>query len=96
MSERTYHITVTGDTGPFKTNQVLTKASDVAKYYRLSVNEYLASPTTLTDQQILEVVNLTQGDDMDAECERVENLATKAMNIHEDRKARHQRALSAA
>lgn len=64
-------FTVTGDIGAFTAGQVLTDEANVATYYRTVANEGADRPTKLTDKDILAIVLSVEGDNEDAEMERV-------------------------
>lgn len=63
--------TVTGDIGVFKGGDVLTSRKLIADYYRTATNEGADAETKLTDEQILALVDKIDGDNEDAEVERV-------------------------
>lgn len=80
-------VTVSGDLGNFKQGEVLTDRSQIAAYYRLSVNEGAGKDTNLSDAQILSIidrVNVSECgeedyDDIDVlRTDALENRATAA------------------
>lgn len=64
--------TVTGDLGSFKTGQVLKREKEIIAYHRAVLDEGADKPSDLSDEVILACVEKIEGDNEDAELQRIE------------------------
>jgi hypothetical protein len=71
-------VIVSGELGRFTSGQVLTDRNEIAEYYRLSVNEGADEKTTLTNDQILIIIDEVDVTGFDPD--DVDVLRTEALN----------------
>lgn len=72
-------VIVSGNLGEFKAGQVLTDRREIALYYRLGVNEGADEPTTLTTDQILEIIDNVDVSECDGDPTDTDVLRTEAL-----------------
>lgn len=80
-------VIVSGNLGEFRGGQTLTDRREIALYYRLSVNEGADEPTTLTTDEILEIIDNVDVSECDGDPSDIDVLRTEALEMSAPKQA---------